>query len=95
MSQRRKRIETILKRPTRMTFAEVEQILDDFGMQRRRSKRGSHNWFYKPGVRPISVPKEGGRWVNKVYLDEICRVLDLDSIDLDQLDAILGPEGRE
>jgi predicted RNA binding protein YcfA (HicA-like mRNA interferase family) len=62
MSQRRKRIEKILRRPTRMTFAEVEKILEDFGMQLYRTK-GSHSWFKGAGNGQICVPKAGGRWV--------------------------------
>lgn len=85
MSRRRKRVEKILRRPTRMTFAEVEKILEDFGMQLYRTK-GSHSWFKGAGIGQICVPKAGGRWVEEVYLDEVCRLLKLDEIDLDELD---------
>lgn len=90
MSRRRKRIERILQRPTRMRFAEVEQVLEDFGLVRRRTT-GSHVWFVKPGVGQIPIPKEGGRWVEHEYLDQVCQLLKLDELDLERLDAILGP----
>lgn len=86
MTQRRKRVEKILRRPTRMTFAEVEKILEDFGMQLYRTK-GSHSWFKGAMIGQICVPKSGGRWVEEVYLDEVCRLLNLDDVDLDQLDS--------
>lgn len=85
MTQRRKRVEKILRRPTRMTFAEVENILEDFGMHLHRTK-GSHSWFKGVGIGQICVPKSGGRWVEEVYLDEVCRLLKLDEVDLDALD---------
>ena len=77
-----------------MTFAEVEQILEDFGF-RRRGTRGSHNWFHRKGVGQISIPTKGGRWVRQEYLDEVCALLNLDAIGLDQLDALLEPEEPE
>lgn len=74
-----------------MSFAEVSKILEDFGMQCVRSS-GSHFWFRKKGVGQISIPKRGGRWVEYVYLEEVCALLKLDELDLDQLDKTLGPE---
>lgn len=85
VTQRRKRIEKILQRPTRMSFKEVEQILEDFGMTCVRSK-GSRHVFKGANRGPIIVPKSGGKWVAERYLDEVCIVLDLDSLDLDLLD---------
>lgn len=82
VSQRRKRIEKILSRPTQMTFAEVEKILEDFGLQCVRTK-GSHHFFRGGGVGPIVVPTVNGRWVATEYLDQICVHLGLDTIDLD------------
>ncbi len=40
----------------------------------------------------ISVPKQGGRWVDEIYLDQVCQLLGLDELDLDDLDARLGLE---
>jgi predicted RNA binding protein YcfA (HicA-like mRNA interferase family) len=68
-----------------MTFAEVEQILRDFGMHPVRTK-GSHPWFKGAGIGQIPIPKAGGRWVEEVYLDDICRLLKLDELDLNELD---------
>lgn len=94
MSRRRKRIEKMLVRPTRMGFAEVEQVLKDFGWEAKRT-RGSHVWFSKPDGPQTSIPTKGGRWVEHVYLDKLCRLLNLDEIDLDHLDEVLGREHGE
>lgn len=91
MSRRRKRVEKLLQRPTRMRFDEVVQVLEDFGLRRRR-ETGSHVWFAKTGLGQISVPKNQGRWVEHVYLDQVCRLLKLDELDLDHLDEMLGRE---
>lgn len=85
MRRRRKRIEKILQRPTRMRFSEVRAILEEFGMVCMRSK-GSHFWFQKTGLGQIAVPKDGGKWVEHVYLDQVCALLKLDELDLDELD---------
>ncbi|CAA9542609.1 MAG: hypothetical protein AVDCRST_MAG49-967 [uncultured Thermomicrobiales bacterium] len=71
VSRRRKRVETILRRPTRMRFAEVEQVRRDFGMLPRRTA-GSHVWFAKKGIGQIPIPKSGGKWVEYEYLDQVC-----------------------
>lgn len=68
-----------------MAFAEVEKLLEDFGMQLHRTK-GSHSWFKGAGIGQICVPKAGGRWIEEAYLDEVRRLLKLDEIDLDELD---------
>lgn len=39
---------------------------------------------------PLSVPKQGGRWVAGEYRDQVCALLKLDELDLGDLDAILG-----
>lgn len=94
MSRRRKRIERILQRPTRMRFREVVRLLNDFGLRERRTT-GSHVFFGKPGVGNIPIPKHGGKWVEHVYLDDVRKLLKLDELDLDALDALLGPELEE
>lgn len=68
-----------------MRFSEVREILEEFGMECVRSK-GSHFWFQKAGLGQIAVPKDGGKWVEHVYLDQVCALLKLDEIDLDELD---------
>lgn len=90
MSRRRARLEKILRRPTRMRFREVEAILRDFGLKPRKST-SSHVFFAKKGVGQIPIPKRGGRWVDEVYLDDVRKLLKLEELDLDRLDALLGP----
>jgi len=94
VSRRRKRIEKMLQRPTRMRFDEVEHVLMDFGWVAQRTK-GSHVFFAKPGGPRHPIPKAGGQWVEHVYLDKLCRLLGLDALDLDNLDEVLGRERGE
>lgn len=94
MGRRRKRIEKLLQRPTRMRFEEVVKVLEDFGFAEVRT-RGSHVWFAKKGAGQISIPRHEGRWVERAYLDEVRRLLKLDGIDLDDLERLLGREHGE
>lgn len=91
MSRRKKRVQEMLRRPSRMRFRDVEAVLRDFGYEAHRIT-GSHVWFAKAGSPPVPIPKSGGRWVTSVYLDQICDLLGLDEVALDHLDDLLGPE---
>lgn len=77
-----------------MLFRDVERVLLDFGFRARQSD-GSHVWFSKPGVGTIAIPAKGGRWAKRIYLGKVCMLLDLDRIDLDNLDELLGAEPEE
>ncbi|MHB1414449.1 MAG: type II toxin-antitoxin system HicA family toxin [Chloroflexota bacterium] len=77
MTKVEKLIARIKARPPRASFADVETLLRTFGWQLAREK-GSHVTFTKAGEFPIVVPKEGGRWVKREYLDDICGRLHLD-----------------
>jgi predicted RNA binding protein YcfA (HicA-like mRNA interferase family) len=52
-------------------------LLEEMGWRKDREK-GSHVTFVKEDEPPITVPKEGGRWVKRAYLDLICDRLGLD-----------------
>ena len=67
----------IRARPPQARFRDVQALLEAFGWRLAR-ERGSHVTFAKEGERSIVVPKEGGRWVNRTYLDQICERLGLD-----------------
>ncbi len=70
-----------------MRFSDLETILTwDFDFVDRTRGGGSHRTFKSPIYGQVHVPKDNGRWVKGVYLDEICRLLGLDTIDLDLFD---------
>lgn len=33
------------------------------------------------------MPKDEGKWVKRTYLDDICKLLKLDDLDLNELDG--------
>jgi predicted RNA binding protein YcfA (HicA-like mRNA interferase family) len=76
MTRREKLIECIKARPPEADFSDVENLLEEFGYERRRQE-GSHVSFKKPGARTIIVPLVKGRKVKRAYLDQICDLLDL------------------
>lgn len=87
MTSRRKRIEALRARPPRMRFLELESILTEyFDFIDRTSGTGSHHKFKSPTYGQVHFPKDKGRWVKGVYLDEICKQLRLDEMDLDAFD---------
>jgi predicted RNA binding protein YcfA (HicA-like mRNA interferase family) len=77
-----------------MLFSEVERVLLDFGFRVRRTS-GSHVWFSKPGVGNIAIPTKSGRYAKRVYLEQVCTLLDLDRLNLDKLDELLGLEAED
>lgn len=75
MSRRRKRIEKLQCRPSRMLFSEVERVLLDFEFRGRSA-----------------IPRQGGRFAKRIYLEQGCTLLDLDQLALDRLDELLGAD---
>ncbi len=52
-------------------------LLEAFGFEEKRS-RGSHHSFRDSQGRIITVPKQGGQKVKRVYLQEIIKLLNLE-----------------
>jgi predicted RNA binding protein YcfA (HicA-like mRNA interferase family) len=77
MTSLEKLIERIRARPPLARFSDVQALLEELGWRKDREK-GSHVTFVKKGEQPITVPKDGGRWVKRVCLDLICDRLELD-----------------
>ena len=77
VTRRDKLIDRIRARPPEADFDDVDTLMKAFGWTIGR-ERGSHVIFVKPGERPITVPKLGGKRVKRVYLDQLCERLGLD-----------------
>jgi predicted RNA binding protein YcfA (HicA-like mRNA interferase family) len=77
MTSLEKLIERIRARPPRARFGDVQALLEEYGWRKDREK-GSHVTFVKDGERPITAPKDGGRWVKRVYLELLRDRLRLD-----------------
>ncbi len=77
MTQLEKLEGQIRARPPQARFSDVQRLLEAYGWRVGRV-RGSHVSFVKDGERMLPIPKNGGRWVNRVYLIEICERLGLD-----------------
>jgi predicted RNA binding protein YcfA (HicA-like mRNA interferase family) len=77
MSQFEKLMARIRSRPPEADFADVDALLKAFGWTKAREV-GSHVSYTKEGAQPITVSKKHGRKVKRVYLDKICKLLDLD-----------------
>lgn len=79
MSQRDKLISRIRARPSQASLTDVAKLLGLFGWECRNGT-GSHRAFTKPGERTITVPVKDDK-VKRVYLDQICERLGLDSLE--------------
>jgi predicted RNA binding protein YcfA (HicA-like mRNA interferase family) len=77
MTSLEKLIRLIQARPPQARFSDVPALLEASGWRLDREK-GSHVVYIKEGERAIVVPKAGGRWVKRVYLDQIAERLGLD-----------------
>lgn len=77
MTQLAKLEERIRARPPKARFDDVQRLLEAYGWRVAREK-GSHVAFVKDGEQMLPFPKDGGRWVKRVYLDALCERLGLD-----------------
>lgn len=77
MTRREKLILRILRRPPEASFEDVRLLLELHHWE-HASTKGSHARFRKPGERSITVPIHNGN-VKRVYLDQICERLGLDT----------------
>jgi predicted RNA binding protein YcfA (HicA-like mRNA interferase family) len=85
MGANRRRIERILSLPPEADFSDIRAILLYFGWQERQGK-GSYVAFRSPdGAKRLTIPIHGRR-VKRIYVQQLCQVLDLYSVDLDTID---------
>lgn len=78
MTRRDRLIAMIVARPSEARFSDVNAVLELHGWTLARTK-GSHHIYKSPdGAQMITVPTLSGRRVKRRYLDEICRLLELD-----------------
>ena len=84
MSQIEKLIESFLRKPPEVSFANVANLLEAFGYEERHSGSGSHRVFIKLGCNPITVPTISGRRVKKKYIELLIEILGLEEWDENQ-----------
>ena len=78
MSNLEKLIERFLRKPTQLTFEDVERVLEAFGYSLSSHSGTSHRVFRKPGGKTITVPIDNGHWVKGVYIQKIVSLLNLE-----------------
>lgn len=77
MSKLKKLVLKFLKLPPEVRFEDVVYLLEAFGFEEKRSK-GSHHTFSDSQGRTITVPKQGGQKVKRVYLQQLIELLNLE-----------------
>ena len=83
VNRKDRRIAKIVARPTEADFSDVRTVLEVFGWELARTKGSHHSIKSADGARTVIVPTVSGKRVKRHYLDEICRLLDLD-VDVDE-----------
>ncbi|MFW6358934.1 MAG: type II toxin-antitoxin system HicA family toxin [Chroococcales cyanobacterium] len=78
MSKLEKLIQKFLLRPPEARFEDVRYVLEAFGYEEIRSK-GSHHAFGNEAGEVIIIPKKGGKKVNRTYLEEVIKLLNLET----------------
>lgn len=71
-------IATIVARPSEAKFSDVHAVLELHGWVLARTKGSHHIYKSEDSTQMITVPTVSGRRVKRRYLDEICRLLELD-----------------
>ena len=78
MSRKDRLIASIVARPSEAKFSDVHAVLELHGWALARTKGSHHIYKSEDGTQMITVPTVSGRRVKRRYLDEICRLLELD-----------------
>lgn len=78
MTRRDRLIASIVARPTEAKFGDVHAILELYGWTLARTKGSHHIYKSEDGTQMITVLTVSGRRVKRRYLDQICRLLELD-----------------
>ncbi len=79
-----KRVESLLRLPPEYPYEELRKVLEFLGFRERKAK-GSHRVFVGPHPLPphskirLVVPLKQGRWVKRVYLQQVIKTLDLEA----------------
>lgn len=76
----KKLFDRLRRLPPDMRFDEVARVLEYLGYSKIRG-RGSHLVYGKPGAFPITLVKEGGRKVKRVYLKKVLDLLKEEETD--------------
>jgi predicted RNA binding protein YcfA (HicA-like mRNA interferase family) len=78
MGKLSKIIRKFLTHPPEVRFEEVEYLLREFGYVEIRS-RGSHHTFENADGDVIVIPKKAGKMVKRTYLEQLIKLLNLES----------------
>jgi predicted RNA binding protein YcfA (HicA-like mRNA interferase family) len=78
MGKLAKLIEQFLRDPPEVRFDDVQYLLEAFGFEEKRAK-GSHHIFRNSDGLKITVPKKSGKMVKGVYVQQIIKLLNLES----------------
>jgi predicted RNA binding protein YcfA (HicA-like mRNA interferase family) len=76
MSKLQKLVELFLKKPPDVSFEDVRYLLEAFDFEENRSK-GSHHIFRDSQGKKITIPKQGGQKVKRIYILKIIEILNL------------------
>ncbi len=77
MSKLKKLVLKLLKLPPEVRFEDVVYLLEAFDFEEKRSK-GSHHSFRDSQGKTITLSKQGGQKVKRVYIQQIIELLNLE-----------------
>jgi predicted RNA binding protein YcfA (HicA-like mRNA interferase family) len=80
VSRLEKLIAHLRSEPSEASFSDVKRILETFDFREVRSS-GSHHIFRHQDGRQITIPKDSGRKVKRIYLKKLIDLLGLDDYD--------------
>lgn len=78
MSKLDKLIAHLRSEPSEASFGDIERILKAFDFIEVRSN-GSHHIFRHQDRRQITIPKDSGRKVKRIYIKKVIDLLELDN----------------
>ncbi len=75
MTKREKRIEKIRRNPKNVRFEDLDQVLQDYGFERRQPRSGSSHYVYVWGEHQLTVPRRRP-FLKAHYIREVVKFLD-------------------
>jgi hypothetical protein len=75
MTKREKRLEKIRQNPKNVHFEDLDQVLQDYGFERRQPRSGSSHYVYVCGDYQLTVPYKRP-FLKAHYIQEALSLLD-------------------
>lgn len=85
MTRRQKRLEKIRQNPKNVKFADLRQLLEDYGFELKRTKGSHHTFVGMVGEEKVSLVVPFKKPLNTIYVKKALSIIDqIEHVDDDE-----------